>query len=78
MILNISLVSLLFKRAIQQNPVLYYPLYFWLIIRLPIINVFTEFMWLKVSLDFAINMLFIWGLSRLPKPGRASPSAKET
>lgn len=66
-LLNIVLISLLFRRAIKQSPALYYPLYFWLIVRLPIINVFTEFMWFKVFLDFLINMIFIWLISRLPQ-----------
>lgn len=32
---------------------------FWFVIKLPLVNLFTEFLWLKVALDFAINALFV-------------------
>jgi len=65
-LLNIIAVSLMLRPAIQANPMLYYPVYFWLIVRLPIINVFTEFLWFKVLLDFLINYIFVWLICRLP------------
>jgi hypothetical protein len=58
-LLNLVLILRISYPLIKKAPSIYYPIIFWIIIRFPLINIFTDFMWLKIALDAAINLAFV-------------------
>lgn len=59
LLLNIVLVLIVAQPLIKNRSVIYYAVVFWLIIKMPVVNIFTEFLWMKVVLDFFINLAFV-------------------
>lgn len=58
-LLNLVLILRISNSFIKKSSAIYYPIIFWMIIRFPLINIFTDFMWLKVLLDTVINLAFV-------------------
>jgi hypothetical protein len=67
-LINIVVVLLVAQPLIKTGSVIYYAVIFWLLIKMPIVNIFTEFLWMKVVLDALINIAFVSFLIFLFKP----------
>ncbi|NMM06712.1 hypothetical protein [Polaromonas sp.] len=64
---NITVVLNIARPFVAKNPTIYYPVIFWLIIRVPIVNNYSDFLWFKVVLDFAINFGFVFVVDYLSR-----------
>ena len=63
-LINVTLVLIVAQPMIRNKSSIYYAVTFWCLIKMPIANIFTEFMWMKVVLDAFINLAFVWFLMR--------------
>lgn len=64
---NIVILLNIARPLIAKTPTIYYPIIFWLIIRLPIVNNYSDFLWFKVVLDVAINLGFVMAVDFLSR-----------
>ncbi len=58
-LLNIVSLLLIGQYFIDKKAAIFYPIVFWFIVKMPLANIFTEFLWFKVLLDALINLLFV-------------------
>lgn len=58
-ILNIALLLLVGQYFVDKKATIFYPIVFWFIVKMPLANIFTEFLWFKVLLDALINLVFV-------------------
>jgi len=65
--LNLIVMLRLAQPLVRQAPQYYLPLLLWQLARLPLINIFTEFLYFKVALDFAVNLAFVWLVLQIAK-----------
>lgn len=56
---NISCILFIGQILIKKRPAIFYPVILWFMIKLPLVNIFTEFLWFKVVLDAYINLTFV-------------------
>ncbi|MBG6070811.1 MULTISPECIES: hypothetical protein [unclassified Polaromonas] len=59
-LLNILIILIVMQALIRIRPVIYYAIAFWFIIKMPVVNLFTEFFWFKVVLDVFVNLIFVF------------------
>jgi hypothetical protein len=67
--LNLMVVLRIAQPFVRYEPQYYLPLLLWQLARLPLINIFTEFLYFKVALDFTINLAFLWLMLKIAKHG---------
>lgn len=67
-LVNVMVVLFVAQPLIKTGSVIYYAVVFWLLIKMPVVNIFTEFLWMKVVLDALINIVFVSFLIFLFKP----------
>lgn len=72
--LNLALILRLAQPFVRHAPQYYLPLLLWQLARLPLINIFTEFLYFKVALDFALNLASVWLVLQIAKHGMAFKS----
>jgi hypothetical protein len=58
-IFNIALLLLIGQYFINKKSTIFYPIVFWFIVKMPLANIFTEFLWFKALLDALINLAFV-------------------
>lgn len=59
-VLNLVLMLRIAQPLVRAEPAIYLPVALWQLARLPLVNIFTEFMYFKVALDFIFNIGFVW------------------
>lgn len=59
-VLNLVLMLRIAQPLVRAEPAIYLPVVLWQLARLPLVNIFTEFMYFKVALDFILNLGFVW------------------
>lgn len=76
-IFNLVIVLNIARPLVAKNPSIYYPVIFWLIIRIPLVNNYSDFLWFKVVLDSIVNFGFVFFIDFLARKGFAKSQPAE-